>query len=460
MVFAVLISILSVNFTSEQSCVLYAGITRAEKALFLQEQGKLLLNRGDWAGGIKKFEKAYSLNPSSYQLKKLLYRVYLQRGVQQQKRSLPAAIDFFKKAQRMMPESHQVKWNLAQCAIKEKRYLDALNLLSEVNRIMGDKPVYLKLCGNLAYKLQFMDSAMTYFEKLKRYGSRDDYYPYLALARIHYQEGNHFEARESLVEAIKRAPANKKVRELFSRLESEGQFEPGLLKKSSINFEIHFSPSLSADKVDRILLLGENLFIEYAAVFGNAPNRQIQLYIYDESSFNQIKNGYEMAVGLFDGKIRILFQPGDDWSNKFNKTLRHELVHLFIDSLAGNKCPRWLNEGIAQFFEGRPRAGERELAAAMKFLAGQSILDFLNEYKMADSSNRMKSFYILSHFLVGELLETTSQALLKDLFAELNRDIPVVRAIEKVFKIDWQTLRMRILERSRSYMSYLEANHR
>ncbi|MBN2494075.1 MAG: hypothetical protein JXR96_05755 [Deltaproteobacteria bacterium] len=35
------------------------------------------------------------------------------------------------------------------------------------------------------------------------------------------------------------------------------------------------------------------------------------------------------------------------------EVLTHELVHLMIYRLVGHRCPIWLNEGLAQYFEGR-----------------------------------------------------------------------------------------------------------
>ena len=38
---------------------------------------------------------------------------------------------------------------------------------------------------------------------------------------------------------------------------------------------------------------------------------------------------------------------------ELGRVLKHELTHSFLSSLAGGRCPTWLNEGMAQMMEPR-----------------------------------------------------------------------------------------------------------
>ncbi len=38
---------------------------------------------------------------------------------------------------------------------------------------------------------------------------------------------------------------------------------------------------------------------------------------------------------------------------ELGRVLKHELTHSFLNSLAGGRCPTWLNEGLAQLMEPR-----------------------------------------------------------------------------------------------------------
>lgn len=57
---------------------------------------------------------------------------------------------------------------------------------------------------------------------------------------------------------------------------------------------------------------------------------------------------------------QILTQPPRSLAklDDLEGTLAHELVHLLIRKTAGRNCPRWLDEGLAQWLSGQTSAGE------------------------------------------------------------------------------------------------------
>ena len=80
------------------------------------------------------------------------------------------------------------------------------------------------------------------------------------------------------------------------------------------------------------------------------------------------------------GDEEILTQPARSLEKLENLegTLVHELVHLLIRKLAGRNCPRWLDEGLAQWLAGQKvlrvstlPADEKELAGLEKRLGSQ-----------------------------------------------------------------------------------------
>ncbi|MBW2702542.1 MAG: hypothetical protein JRF33_17120 [Deltaproteobacteria bacterium] len=56
---------------------------------------------------------------------------------------------------------------------------------------------------------------------------------------------------------------------------------------------------------------------------------------------------------------RIITPPAGRLRESMNveDVLKHELVHLLVYRLVGNRCPIWLNEGLAQHYEGRAVSG-------------------------------------------------------------------------------------------------------
>lgn len=68
----------------------------------------------------------------------------------------------------------------------------------------------------------------------------------------------------------------------------------------------------------------------------------------------------------------ILTQPPRslDKLDDLEGTLAHELVHLLIRKAAGRNCPRWLDEGLAQWLSGQKSLTDASLPANEKELVG------------------------------------------------------------------------------------------
>jgi hypothetical protein len=67
---------------------------------------------------------------------------------------------------------------------------------------------------------------------------------------------------------------------------------------------------------------------------------------------------------LNDGRIRIPVQGLDSVTDELSRVLKHELTHSFVGQMTLGRCPTWLNEGVAQWMEGR-----RSAASAQALLA-------------------------------------------------------------------------------------------
>ena len=50
---------------------------------------------------------------------------------------------------------------------------------------------------------------------------------------------------------------------------------------------------------------------------------------------------------------------------ELGRVLKHELTHSFLSSLAGGRCPTWLNEGLAQMMEPRYSSNFAQPLAAL-----------------------------------------------------------------------------------------------
>ncbi|MBW1811986.1 MAG: hypothetical protein JRJ87_27625 [Deltaproteobacteria bacterium] len=127
---------------------------------------------------------------------------------------------------------------------------------------------------------------------------------------------------------------------------------------------------------------------------------------------------YVAAVVLDD---EIVTQPARSLLKLANleNLLAHELVHLHIKSVAGRNCPRWLDEGLAQWLAGQ-KAGLAD-SAELKLPGNEKELAQLEQRLTSSNSSReeMKTDYKTCLLLVDRIIRQQSIELLLGVLSQL-----------------------------------------
>jgi hypothetical protein len=98
------------------------------------------------------------------------------------------------------------------------------------------------------------------------------------------------------------------------------------------------------------------------------PPEPIGVILYTEQSFADITRAPSWAGAINDGRIRLPVQGLTSVTPDLARVLKHELTHSFIGQKSHNRAPTWLQEGTAQYMEGRRSA---ESAGALLNAASQ-----------------------------------------------------------------------------------------
>ena len=100
-----------------------------------------------------------------------------------------------------------------------------------------------------------------------------------------------------------------------------------------------------------------------APMFGLVKGQLVYVRIAaDAKSFHALtgKSYYTLAVFMSRGiRDMIITQPASILRSdeRVLWVVTHELIHLMIRRAVGRRCPMWLNEGLAQWYEGRKATG-------------------------------------------------------------------------------------------------------
>jgi hypothetical protein len=103
-----------------------------------------------------------------------------------------------------------------------------------------------------------------------------------------------------------------------------------------------------------------------APVFGIKlrDSEMLSVFIPDDmKSFTKITGRGPYTLAVYNSRRGIITQPAKMLKRlrrlgRLERTLTHELVHWFVDVTFGWRCPMWINEGLAQWFEGLRHSGK------------------------------------------------------------------------------------------------------
>src|SRR6202011_4017483 len=75
--------------------------------------------------------------------------------------------------------------------------------------------------------------------------------------------------------------------------------------------------------------------------------------LYTNQTFVDITRAPAWVGALNDGRIRVPVEGLTSMTEELARVLMHELTHSFVGQKTGGHCPVWLQEGIAQYMEGK-----------------------------------------------------------------------------------------------------------
>src|ERR1700720_2736411 len=95
------------------------------------------------------------------------------------------------------------------------------------------------------------------------------------------------------------------------------------------------------------------------------PPEPIGVILYTNQAFMDITRAPGWVGALNDGRMRVPVEGLSTMTDELARVLKHELTHSFVAQKTGGRCPVWLQEGIAQYMEGkRSRAAAGALSSA------------------------------------------------------------------------------------------------
>ncbi len=215
------------------------------------------------------------------------------------------------------PDNFGLLLNLAVLYLRESQFTTALDPLERARRASPDSADVAKLIGWAYYGANKMDRAIEEWQRAERL--RPD---------------------PEVERALEKAQRDKTEEESYR----EGE---------TAHFDLKYNGSATPDLARGILRVLEDDFRDLESQLDYTPHEQIAVILYTEQAFADITRAPGWVGALNDGRLRIPVQGLTSVTPDLARVLKHELTHSFVGQKSHNRAPTWLQEGVAQWMEGR-----------------------------------------------------------------------------------------------------------
>ena len=243
-----------------------------------------------------------------------------------------AAIDHYRRALIFAPDNLGLLLNLAVLYLRESQYTLALDQLEHARRVAPDSADVAKLMGWAYYGANKTSQAV---EEWKR--------------------AEHLRPDPEVERALEKAQRDKSEEESYQ----EGE---------TAHFSLKYNGSATPDLARGILHVLEDDFNDLEAQLDFTPREPIAVILYTNEAFADITRAPSWAGAINDGRLRIPVQGLSSVTSDLARVLKHELTHTFVGQKSHGRAPTWLQEGIAQWMEGKRSGGS---AGALLNVLGQ-----------------------------------------------------------------------------------------
>jgi tetratricopeptide (TPR) repeat protein len=235
------------------------------------------------------------------------------------------AISHYRRAIALAPAASALQLNLylnvSYVHLRRSEFNAALDYLDHARRFAPDSPDVAKLTGWADYGLNRLDQAVAEWKRALKLRPDPD-----------------------IQAALEKAQRD---------LETEATYREG----GSSHFILRYSGSAAPGLAREVQRTLEDHFRTLSSELDFSPPEPIGVILYTGQAFADITRAPAWVGAVNDGRIRVPVQGMTDVTADLSRVLKHELTHSFLQQKTRGRCPVWLQEGIAQWMEGK-RSGD------------------------------------------------------------------------------------------------------
>jgi len=231
--------------------------------------------------------------------------------------AMDAALEDARSALTYMPEQPVLLMDAAYLYLRRSEYTQSLDYIDRARRLVPEDPEVSKLAGWAYYGLNKMDLAVT--------------------------EWKH---------ALSLRP-DAEVEAALRKAQRDEQEEEQYKENESSHFTLRYSGASEPALARNILHTLERHYGAIESELSYSPPDSIGVILYTQQAFADITQVPNWVGALNDGRIRVPVQGLSEVTPELSRVLKHELTHSFVQQKTLGHAPTWIQEGLAQWMEGK-----------------------------------------------------------------------------------------------------------
>jgi tetratricopeptide (TPR) repeat protein len=216
-----------------------------------------------------------------------------------------------------LPEQPVLLMNVAYLYLKKSEFKQSIEYLERAKRVSSDNADIYKLEGWAYYGMNRPDQAVQEWKKS------------LALKPD-------VETQAALDKALR-----------------DKQEEENYKENESAHFQLKYNGAAQPALAREVLHTLETHYTTIESELNYTPPEQIGVVLYTQQAFSDITRAPGWVGALNDGRIRVPVQGLTGVDSELSRVLKHELTHSFIQQKTRGRAPTWIQEGVAQWMEGK-----------------------------------------------------------------------------------------------------------
>lgn len=263
---------------------------------------------------------------------------------------------------------------------------------------------------------------------------------YQWLGELSYRRDDLEKAAVYWEKAVAVNPSALNLRARLQRIQREHNTEKEFNRDVTSHFLTKYEGREKIEAGKIVLRILEDAYGDVGKALAFYPDQEIQVILYSSQQFREVTDAPGWSGGVYDGKIRIPIGGIEQETPGLRRLLFHEYTHAVIRALAP-RCPTWLNEGIAQYFEGREITSWQKEALRKIAQAGKlpSLANLEGSFVNLNG-NQAQFAYLFSLSSVRYIVDTFGLYRIKGVLDELGKGVDTAQAIDSAISISYGDL--------------------